>query len=292
MLRRIEIKLYQKLASIARKQLFFQKIFMLLVPTSRVKNLNIEEDIRLKSGEIFKIYTRHWIGFRCFVSGAYDIEENEEFHMMSLLRKLGVSTFMDVGSNHGYYSLKIASLLSENGLIYAFEPFSKNIKILKENIRNNLFSEKIIVIRKIISDTCTKQKIYYAGEQNPGASSCVVFDSSKEFESVDSTTLDLFITEVGCTVDFLKIDVEGFELNVLKGMPSTLKNQKPILFIEHNSSTLKSNGDSITDIVDYMKSFEYEAFDISSGTIMPYLGGDRNLVLYCHVSHSHKILVE
>lgn len=290
MFNKIEINLYKRLASIARSKNIFMRVFMTFAPKERIRKLNIQENIKLNSGEEFKVFTKHWIGFRCFMTGAYDIEKNEEFHMLTILKKSKFSVFMDVGSNHGYYSLKVASLLSDDGIVYAFEPISKNAKILEENINNNGFKSKIKIIKKIVSDDFIEKKIYYAGENNPGASSCAVFDSGSEYEIVDSITLDSFLSEENCKVDFLKIDVEGFELNVLKGMSLTLKTQKPILFVEHNASTLKSNDNSIFDVLEYMGSHGYKAFDIGGENILPYIDGDRSLVLYCHSDNLNKIL--
>jgi FkbM family methyltransferase len=171
----------------------------------------------------------------------------------------------------------------------AFEPFSINSHNLKKNIKQNNF-ENIEIVEKIVGDKNTQLNIYYAGEDNPGKTSCVADINKDIVEKVESITLDSFIENKNIKVDMLKIDVEGYELNVLKGMKRILEGQFPIVFVEHNSSTLASNHNKIDDLIGFMTSLNYKVYDISSQNMIPYLGGDRSLVLYCHTSVEKEIL--
>ncbi|MHB2149541.1 FkbM family methyltransferase [Calditrichota bacterium LG25] len=244
-----------------------------------IRKKALETVIRLKTGEKFLINTRNWIGLRCFLTGAYDIESPYEFALLRIVLKEKVEFFFDVGANHGYYSIKVSSILP-NVKIYSFEPFSSNVqKLIKNKELNN---NNIHIIKKVVSDKKGFIKVYFAGVDNDGSTSCIPkFEDNSNFEVVESITIDSFVEEnnlVGKKI--FKIDVEGFEPNVLKGMKNTLRQHDSIVFIEHNSETLSKNNSSIYSLIEIMKTLGYKAYDIKKFRIEPYRGGDRGLVLY------------
>lgn len=59
-------------------------------------------------------------------------------------------------------------------------------------------------------------------------------------------------------IDFIKIDVEGFELNVLKGCVETIKKHAPLLLIELHPTFILQYGDNLIDVVDYVERLNYD----------------------------------
>jgi len=271
---------YLFIGYLSRRFKLFRKIIFNFGIDKAIRKKAIETVIRLKTGEKFLINTQNWIGFRCFLTGAYDIESPYEFMLLRIASKEKIDFFFDIGANHGYYSIKISSILP-NAQIYSFEPCSYNIqKLIKNKELNN--SRNINIINKVVSDKEGYVNIYFGGIDNDGSTSCIPqFYDNSNYEVVKAITIDSFIEKNNIVgKKMFKIDVEGFEPNVIKGMKNTLKKQDSILFIEHNSETLSRNNSSIYSLVEYLKEFNYKAYDLINLEIKPYNGGDRGLVMY------------
>jgi len=107
------------------------------------------------------------------------------------------------------------------GKIYAFEPDPNSFLILVDNIKRNKVSDKIIPVQKILSNRIGTFSFYTTG----GGGSKLDERGDKTFEAI---TLDSFYRKKGLErVDFIKLDVEGAELNVLKGAVEAIKKFKP-----------------------------------------------------------------
>ena len=123
---------------------------------------------------------------------------------------------MDVGANVGAYSLRAASIGMK---VYAFEPNPENVKVLKRNTEINRLSIELL--------ECALGSSEGNAKLSPnGALSRVSADGAVP---VQVRTLDSFDLP---TVDLLKVDVEGYELEVLKGAAETLERSHPDIIIE------------------------------------------------------------
>ena len=121
----------------------------------------------------------------------------------------------DVGANIGEWSNLISEILP-NGKIYSFEPSKKTFATLEKNIKK----ENILVFNLGLGDK-TEQKVFYNyGDDSTLNSSInrVIKSHDQTIETVDFDTLENFCQEKNINqISFLKIDVEGGELSVLKG---------------------------------------------------------------------------
>lgn len=129
-------------------------------------------------------------------------------------------TFVDVGAQAGYYTLLAHSLGAK---VLAFEPSTKNRELLEKNIKDNDFSE-IEILSFALSNKDEKVKLYDG--KTSGENSLV--DNGKKFEEVDSIKWDNLNREIP---NIIKIDVEGFEKQVLEGMSDILNTDKEIYII-------------------------------------------------------------
>jgi len=123
---------------------------------------------------------------------------------------------VDAGAYPGDFSL----IAAKNGCkVIAVEPNPENFRKLQKNIVLNKLENKIILIEKALGSYCGKRRIYL----NEYVTS-FYYKSDREKE-VDVITLDELISNLGINkVDFVKMDVEGAELDVLKGMDEILEN--------------------------------------------------------------------
>lgn len=138
---------------------------------------------------------------------------------------------IDVGANIGYNSL----MFSDYGPVYAFEPLFH--EIVKMNIENNKLKHPMYNVPLALSNENKITKMYMAnkvdetGLRNYGGSSMYTFegtDYSTE-TTVSCRRLDDIYKGI---VSFMKIDVEGHELEVLKGAENTIKRCNPTILIE------------------------------------------------------------
>lgn len=175
-------------------------------------------------------------------------------------------TFLDVGTNVGYYSLLAAPLVGHSGSIHSFEPVSSMYEMLCGNIkRNNI--RTAIANRMIVSDTVGQKTIHLAPEDNCGSGSLsFVQRTDGRTETVESTTLDAYMNRQALKrVDVIKIDAEGEELNVLKGARLMLSEKRPILMVEVRDRLLKESGASRAELYSFLKDMGYSAFKIKPG---------------------------
>jgi FkbM family methyltransferase len=174
----------------------------------------------------------------------------------------------DIGANTGYYSLVAATKAK---MVYAFEPAGKTRENLEENVLLNDLTN-ISVQSIAVSDQAGMASLYIANDKNSGMSGLQKPENfSGNTEPVKTLTLDQWISANSIVkIDCIKIDAEGSELNILKGMKNTLEQFKPVIFIEVISAWLKKFGCSPADIYLLLFGSGYRAFEIiGPGTLRP-----------------------
>jgi hypothetical protein len=77
---------------------------------------------------------------------------------------------------------------------------------------------------------------------------------------------EIIETFPGTRIDLIKIDVEGYELHVLRGSLQTLKRCRPVLFIELDDNNLRDQGDSAQSLVKYLEELGYSITDAVNGS--------------------------
>ena len=186
----------------------------------------------------FELHIEDWIQQNIYFVGAY---ERAELNLLN--RHLSEdSVFVDIGANFGLYSLVASQKITNSGEIICFEPFPKNYAALKKNISLN--SKSYIISENIaLGDKKDELKLYYQpNEKNLGIVSANFMENSKTIK-VDVMSFDEYVKENGVDkIDFIKIDVEGFENQVINGMKKTLELFSPMILIEiFDEDILKSN---------------------------------------------------
>lgn len=133
--------------------------------------------------------------------------------------------FLDIGSNIGNHTL----YLFQNNLIqsaYCFEPIQDTFRILEKNISINKLQNKVMLFNVGVGESHGTAQIANYSKENTGMSQLKISnDGSIPIIAIDDIKFDFVIS-------FVKINVEGFELSVVKGMLGTIKKYKPTLFIE------------------------------------------------------------
>jgi FkbM family methyltransferase len=174
--------------------------------------------------------------------------------------------FIDVGANLGFFSSHAAKSIGPSGSVYAFEPNPHLADRIAQNIALNNFSN-VQIISKAISDTAGEAK-FYVGKQH--ALSSLRDSYLSELETVIDVEVSTLDAEVHAhrispaNISLIKIDVEGHEFNVFKGMQELLK-YKPKIIFENNPLALAENGYSLIDIWEaFLKKHNYQMFYLNS----------------------------
>ena len=176
--------------------------------------------------------------------------------------------FIDIGANIGYLTAFGANLVGENGVVYSFEPvplFFKSLKHLKElNPGYN-----IILNELALSDKTGQTKIDFAQPPHIGGSSMVLGllglnNIPTKTIVVKAVRLDEYIKEKKIdNISLIKIDVEGFEYFVLKGLGGFFKTSyaRPPIICEICPDTFLGK-DKRRELLKFMKQYGYEAYNI------------------------------
>jgi FkbM family methyltransferase len=191
-----------------------------------------------------------------FQTGTY--EKGTLYFIASCLNR--DDCFIDIGANSGLMSIFASQCVGNSGKILAFEAHPETHELLQENIQLNHI-ENIDTFNFALGNETGKATIYDNWNVNRGGASLVIHSENSTGFEVDVKTLDEVIQN-----DFqpkmIKIDVEGFEFQVLKGATNTIKNCKPILIIEFSVS--RENQYDPFEMIDFIESFGfYEIFKLS-----------------------------
>ncbi len=137
---------------------------------------------------------------------------------------------LDIGANHGVYALAFASRLRGNGHVWAFEPTSDPFALLSESARINKFDFILTPIKCGLSDRPRAARIFVSSHSELNS----LHTGSGNTESVQLETLDELLRELaqGRPIDFVKLDAEGEERNILKGGAEFFTKQSPLVMFE------------------------------------------------------------
>jgi len=159
----------------------------------------------------------------------------------------------DIGANIGYYTLLCASLVGPTGKVYAFEPMSPAMDKIEENYRINGL-KNVILEKKVLAEiTKLKQPVCF------NYSWPIVGEAKKPgIEYVDFISLDDYVSTNNIyRIDFVKLDVDGYEYKIISGGENAIRRFKPLILIELGKYTLKRFGDSLEALIDLLHSFGY-----------------------------------
>ncbi len=218
---------------------------------SKTTYVNFEQDLVLSIEPSF-----HSIVTTVLVAQGDWFEREMEFWRNII--KSGM-TVIDVGANAGVYTFSAAKRVSSTGLVLAIEPFSQCVAHLNETCLINQL-DWVKVCAGAASDRNGKARLSLssASELNELISEedGKTRDESS-VEEVECFTLDSLIEKYGVSrVDFLKIDAEGHELQVLKGSDRLLTEFMPIILYENIAGHQGSN----LPVADYLRSIGYRLF--------------------------------
>jgi FkbM family methyltransferase len=187
------------------------------------------------------------------------------------------STVFDIGANIGWYSLNIAKN-KKNTKVFSFEPIPKTFDYLKRNVKLNQI-KNIEIFNFGFSYEERDIEFYYYKEGSGNASLANLSDVENIHKIICSVKkLDDFVYENRYSVDFIKCDVEGAELLVLKGGIETIKRDKPIIFMEMLRKWTSKFNYHPNDIIKLLTNEGYRTFTAKKNRLLEFFNMDEDTV--------------
>lgn len=181
--------------------------------------------------------------------------ERNELDFFEIACSAGATVF-DVGANIGLYSVIAAQRISSSGRVYAFEPVLENLAFLRNNLELNGVSDRVEVQETAVGEVDGELEIFLSNRQigtHSAAKESIGKGASVKSVKVPMRSIDAFVASHGISrIDVVKIDVEGYDGQVLQGALQTLRQHKPVLFIEYSPSLLEACGQNPDEFVALM----------------------------------------
>ncbi len=183
--------------------------------------LRTEHSMKLPSGAIFPLPLNSHLASEAYVSSG-DIDDGCERMFLSMIKPGGV--VYDVGANIGYYSVYVSPVVSK---CYAFEPSPKTSEVLRRVVAP---FPNIVHVPLAVSSS-SRTTMFYE-EPSMEVSGLKARTENARPVPVKVTTLDDFSADARDHVDAIKIDVEGYDLEVLKGSRNLIARDQPLILTE------------------------------------------------------------
>ncbi len=173
---------------------------------------------------------------------------------------------IDVGANVGAYALLLGQWVGPRGRVFAFEPAPAVHEALARHIQLNQLSDVVRPVASAVSDSEREASLVLAGTS--GESRLAVAGDKGDVCSVATTTIDGFCARERLVPDFIKVDVEGWELAVLRGARETIRSRgdRLTLFVELHPSIWPQIGVTRGDL---LAELEVQQLDV-----VPLIPGD------------------
>jgi FkbM family methyltransferase len=226
-----------------------------LAPPSRFSGRDVRP-MRFPEGYVFPVDPGTLIGWSIYFFGTYEPEVRQQ--IVERLTPGGVA--IDVGANVGWHALLMASRVGPAGQIYAFEPNDSTRDRLRAAVEANHFAQIAIDSR------AAADRQGSLGFEAPDAGH--FWDGTgrlsrdpRSAHAVDCITLDAFVAARGIRrVALVKIDVEGWELAVLRGATDVLRMLRPAIVFEFDPHYVERSGGTSSELTGCLVEAGYALF--------------------------------
>jgi len=210
-------------------------------------------------------------GFQLFLDSEDSInlamtDKEYEFYELSLFKEElnEGNVVLDIGANIGLYTLVASKIVNDSGFVFSFEPDPKSFANLKHNIEGNII-QNVVLINKAVSNTTGSAHLVCSTSNIMRVLNYLTSNKSSSEETIDIKTISLddFFKTRSQKVDVIKIDVEGWEFEVFKGMTNLIKTNSTLkIFLEFNPYTLTRSATNIPEFINFLHSSGFILYNI------------------------------
>jgi FkbM family methyltransferase len=178
-------------------------------------------------------------------------QDEFEISLMNKYIKTG-DTVLDIGANIGFYAEILSEIVGNKGKVYCFEPDSTNFKHLKGRTKS---ISNIFINNKAVSDKTETIKIYTSKKLNVDHRTYKPDDYDQEID-IHAISIDEYLG-LNATVNFIKMDIQGFEMSAVKGMVHTLQSPNLKMLSEFWPYGMKKAGTSVLEYYQFLKNHNF-----------------------------------
>jgi FkbM family methyltransferase len=208
----------------------------------------------------------------------------------------GKTCVLDVGAHIGLVAMPIASVLGEGGRLYAFEPAAANARILRQHLALNGLHQ-VEVVETLVGEHDQKLVGFYESV-GPHGQNSIVLKSKNALQSEwgdyirterAQVSLDAFCERLGLKPEVIKIDVEGAEINVLRGARALLRRSHPLIILSVHPREIVLAGGSLDALRKLLDELGYEIHDVN-GLPVTELKLDEYVVVPRNMAQAHSTM--
>jgi FkbM family methyltransferase len=175
-------------------------------------------------------------------------------------------TVLDIGAHHGLYTLLASKRVGRGGRVIAFEPSGRERQRLLRHLRVNRCAN-VTVEEVALGDCAGEVNLFVVEGRDDWCNSlrAPAVTARTQIVRVEVRTLDEMLKRLGISsVDFIKLDVEGAELNLLRGACALLRSEwRPAILAEVQDIRTEPWGYAAREIIGYLKNARYRWFGIT-----------------------------
>ncbi len=198
----------------------------------------------------------------------FGVYEQDEVKHIGACLKPGMLA-LDIGANLGYFTLLMAHCAGPQGSVHAFEPNPHMQLRLEQNVALNPECAARVKIQKCALGGKKGEAEFYCpvnGREGTGGLKDTGRAPVERVIKVEVVTLDEFVAREGIEkIGFIKMDIEGGELDVLRGAADTLARMRPVILFEAYEENTAPYGYRVYDILSHLEQRGYMVKQAGSG---------------------------
>lgn len=183
--------------------------------------------------------------------------ETDNYQFLKTHLKPGMQV-IDIGAHIGLFSVCSSQLVGPTGKVICFEPTPGTYNILKQTLHLN-HCTNVMAIQAAVSAQEGKTIFYVSNTEGCNDNSLIKNKSEKDLNhfEVDLVSIDGIVRKYNLSPALVKVDAEGAELDVLKGLDHTMITQRPMIILGLHPAFIAMKGDSLKQIWDIIKKNRY-----------------------------------
>lgn len=227
-------------------------------PTTRVRRSQVEWDLDLREG----------IDFAIWLLGAFEPGTVRRYR--DIVREGDV--VLDIGANVGAHTLLLAKTVGAGGKVLAFEPTDYALEKLQKNrslnpdLAGRIECYQYMLVDETAAGTRTPEIYSSWPLGQDGDVHALHRGQLKTTNGAQAQTLDHVIASLGLDkVDFIKLDIDGFECGMMRGADAVLARWHPKIIMELAPYSLAEQGESFAELIGILRKHGYALFDLVTG---------------------------
>jgi FkbM family methyltransferase len=191
-------------------------------------------------------------------------KEKQDAFEISLIKQYTKpnDTVIDIGANIGFYAEILSNAVGASGKVHCFEPDTTNFNYLKKRCAS---LKNVIANNKAVSDKPGLLTIYTSKHLNVDHRTYKPDDYDKEID-IDAVDIDSYLN--GQPVNFIKMDIQGFEMSAVLGMHKTFQNHDLKMLSEFWPYGMRIAGTSVLDYFQFLKTYHFFVYLIEENTLI------------------------